>query len=256
MKRITSAILSLLLLFSCSVMAFSVDEGSEYTSPLAEIVDILSETGYVLVIDGVPSSITEAEYLELLSTEFHDTTRISETALTPSATNSFTSPQSVIPSYFYKFVPSSSTYAVSSSASRVSPIYVSADVSSISVKSTVTKTRTATYAGGLTISSSIKSAVFSGVEATYSYSTSATSSTSTSVTGTFTPKTAYTYTAIMFKPMIRTISGTLEYYQNAGSTTTLLASYSATAQYPKTVSGSSLLDGVFYAKGSNTTSGF
>lgn len=253
MKKFAHGILSgalvAALLVSASPTVFAAEP--EYNGTLDEVSTLLAETGYVLVEDGVPRVITEEEYVEIVNSVEYD-----EPA--PQATNDSDeeiTTRSYIPSFFYTFKPTSSEKSYLLKYYKVSPTYVSSQVSTISVTETHTESRTVTNSAGFTLTAEVKNAIFNGVSASYSYSTSATSSKSSSVTGVMKPKTQYTYSAVYFQPRIYTVTGNLNYYQSYQGTSTLLSSGQAKAQYPCTTS-SGILDGIYFVYGANNMNSY
>lgn len=244
MRKFLFGFLAMAMLFSCiPANAMSLDEHAS-----------LWKTGYVLVENGEPRSITAEEYERLMNTEVVDDPCINTAMIDSTLPNDDT--HSYIPTYSYQYVNLTSTKKYLNTTYRVSPIFVSADFNSINVTETCTVTATVTKSAGLALTSAIKSAILSGGTLTFGYSTSESSATGTSVGGSFPPKTGYTYSAVVFQPRVHVVTGDVNYYQTYQGTQDLLATYkNVESQYPVT-SSRGWLDGIYSVKGADSPNDF
>ena len=204
--------------------------------------DAIVTTSYVLVENGIARQISAEEYCSLLQNPVQSSTYVCDTQETSTA---------ALPvyNYYYVFEGTSESLAFHPSLeSRVSNIY--SNISSLTVTSSMTYTRTITNSAGLSITSDIQSAIDSKVSLTYSRSTSSTSAQSSSITGVFTPSGAYRYSCITFIPRLSTVTGTLSLYQSVdGIVSRVSYTPGVQARYPVSVSG--YLDGIYQLRESN-----
>lgn len=249
MKKLFSVMIVLMVVLSSTALGFAESQEDQKF----DIVEDggLHTTKVVVVKEGVAYSLTEKEYLELVSSEAYDSNPISDVTSKEELESTRIEPRTAI---YYKFVPKSITKAyVAAEKKRVSPIYERA--SSVQVSSKKTYTRKVVTTGGLTVSASVSDAVDAGVQASYSVKKTASSTTSTTVTGTFKPSGSYRYSAVIFTPRIATITGECQIRQVWQGEDTALGRHNMTWKYPCVISGG-VLDGIYKLQESNSTSSF
>lgn len=253
MKKIICIAITAILLLTMITPAFALpnvqeNANSDDAYSFDVTIDGLHVTRAVIVENGIPRQLTEAEYVALMQASANEETICSS----PASNNSNKVPEGETRGWTFTFSPTSHSDALDYSLTkRVSPIYQNA--TSVSVTATSSFERMVTNSGGLTFTTQVKSVVDATVEAQYSYAVSASSSTSSSVTGTFTPSGNKPYCAVLFTPHIATISGVVTETLSAmgsGSTTT----YNCTLKYP--VSVNHFLDGLYRLSESNNSEGF
>lgn len=249
MKKIIAFALCLTMMLSLCGFAYASEIGEDDYGLPDEVAGLLGETGYVLVEDGVPRSITEEEYHVIVDTEVVEPIQNQHSLDIQFVGEDGISPYSYDPVFFYEFEPTGSVKKYLGETYRVAAVYTSADTIQMEVTNTHTESRTVTETGGVEITTEIRSRIYAGISANYSYATSATSSTSQSITGVFKPNYNCTYSTVVFQPRVVEITGNLNYYQSYQATLTLLHTYTAKAQYPATInSSSSILDGIYSVK--------
>lgn len=204
-------------------------------------------TGCVLVIDGRCYVLSEKEYLDYREMKGVEKEQI---ITKENIQNLENNPRSID----REFIPSRKTVKNDENKmKRVTAIFNTAGLDSVSVTNIYNFTRTCTTSQGVSLSAKDLGVIDAEVSASYSLSKSASSSTSESVTGVYSPSGKYSYMAVVFVPSLATVTGTYKVYANIMGCAEV-GSYNCTLVYP--VTNGRIFDGEYRRYESNSKSDF